>query len=221
MSKRNEHPEEFEERSKTSRMEETEKYEEDTIFAANLQAWTDQQSIVRDTLCPLPAPMGIISLPVVVKKSLLAHKEDMEKKGYKYYAQPHDRSLFEKFMRESFQPAIDAGENIASVVLSQLRGCLKQINTGSKPEKNCFSMLVMMDTKYIKPVADMICLVQSTYSAVEDLHLVWELLERIWCFGHPVVRYQTSQDLDILCERISKRKIEVDDAILDSSLLQS
>ena len=65
----------------------------------------------------------------------------------------------------------------------------------------------------IKPVADMICLVQSTYSAVEDLDLVWELLERIWCFGHPVFRYQTSQDLDILCERISKRKIEVDNAL--------
>ena len=137
----------------------------------------------------------------------------MKEKGYEYYAQPHDRSLFEKFMRERFHPAIDAGENIASVVLRQLRGCLEQINTGSKPKKNCFSILVMMDTKYIKPVADMICLVQSTYSAVEDLDLVWELLERIWCFGHPVFRDQTSQDLDLLCERISKRKMEVDDAL--------
>ena len=146
----------------TEKDEEDEEDEEDTIFAAKLQAWKDQQSIVRGAALfgPGVVPMGIISLPVVVKKSLLAHKEDMEKKGYKYYAEPHDRSLFEKFMRESFQPAIDTGENIASVVLRQLRGCLQQINTGSKPKKNSFSMLVMMDTKYIKPVADMICLVQ-------------------------------------------------------------
>jgi hypothetical protein len=213
MSKRNEHPEGLGEGNKASRMEETEKDEEDTVFAAKLQAWTDQQSIVRDMLRPLPALSGIISLPVVVEKSLLAHKEDMMKKGYKYYEKSFDRSLFEKFMREGFEPAIDAGENIASVVFKKLRGCLEQVNIGSKPVKNSISILVMMDTKYIKPIADMIYLLLSTYSTVEDLDLVWELLERVWCFGHPVFRYQTKQDLDLVCERISKRKIEVDNAL--------
>ena len=79
MSKRYEHPEEIEEGSKTSRIEETEMDEEDTIFAAKLQAWNDQQSIVRDTLCPPPAPTGIISLPVVVKKK---KKSSGAREGY-------------------------------------------------------------------------------------------------------------------------------------------
>ena len=40
----------------------------------------------------------------------------------------------------------------------------------------------------------------------EDLDLVWELFEIIWCLGHPVYKTHTSRDLDILCEHITKRK---------------
>ena len=184
--------------------------DEETRFAAREKEWKDMQPVV-DTLREYKSsrPCGIVSLSVVVKNSLLAHKEKMEEAGYDYYAQAHDRSLFERFMRE-VQPAMNGGCNIGSVVLDQLHGFLEAVNTGSKPEKGIFSMLVIMEAKYIKPIADMIYLVTSSYSVVEDLDLVWELLERAWCFGHPVFKGQSSQYLDDVCQRISKRKDEAE-----------
>lgn len=221
MSKRKEHPEEVSEQVGQAVEQEGEQEkakqcpveaERDARFVAKLEEWTKLQPVVRDALRVVAVPAGIISLPLVVKNSLLAHKGDMEKQGYKYYEKAYDLSCFELCMRERFDPAMDAGENIANVVLDQLHAVLSNINDGSKPVKNRFSMLVMMDTKYIKPVADMIGLVQSPYSVVEDLDLVWELLERIWCFGHPVFRHQTSRNLDFVCQKITERKREVDEA---------
>jgi hypothetical protein len=107
-------------------------------------------------------------------------------------------------MRTSFGPAMD--RNLSGTVLFKLKGLLRGVNDGSKPEENVISMLVMMSPEYIKPIADLIHIVQDTYSTDEDLDLVWELFEIIWCFGHPVYKTHTSRDLDILCEHITKRK---------------
>ena len=161
--------------------------------------WEDVQTRYKDAMDV--SFSGMIS-QVDAAKSLKAHKEYLKEKGYKFGMYHTDRSLFEKLDRLVFQdtPNVFMGREI----FDQVRGMLKEINEGSRPKKNRFSLLVMMSTKYVTPVADLVHLLVHPNATLKDLELVWELTDRIWCFAHPILDVHSGY-LDATCVKITQR----------------
>jgi len=181
--------------------------DEDPCYAPALRKWKECKVIrdgIRTSLPDLkkdPELTGIISLPVVVKDSLLAHCDKM---GYNN-DNGEERSLMQVYCRGSFKKGMESGKEIGIVVLHQIVYLLDEIYKGSKPKKFTFNGLPFVRPQYVQPVADMISILLSRYSAVKDLDLLWKFLETIWCLK-PM---QTVKDLDNVCLEISKRKKEV------------
>jgi hypothetical protein len=132
-----------------------------------------------------------------VNESRIAFKQQLIEEGYKFGTYNTDRTLFERLDREV--PLAHGPD-----VFIQLKSILEQINTGAKPKKNRISLLVMDDTQYVKPVADLVLLLSHNSACVDDLTLLWELTDRLWCFGHPV-RVSHSGMLYETCEKITSR----------------
>lgn len=148
---------------------------------------------------------GMIS-EVDAATSFRAHKKSLEDKGYKFGTYNTDRSLFEKLDRLAFKDTPDAF--MGREVFDQARSILRQINEGSRPKRNSFSMLVMMSTEYVRPTADLLHLLTHPKATTEDLNLFWELTDRLWCFAHPILELHSGY-LDETCHRITRRLAEV------------
>ena len=148
---------------------------------------------------------GMVST-VDVEKSYQEHKKCLEDEGYAFGTYKHDRSYFERLDRCLFRKI--PVDHMGRAVFFEAKHLLTAINNGSKPEKNSFSMLVMMDTKYIVPIANMIHLLTHTSASSDDLDLFWELTDRVWCIAHPIYQLHNG-DLDATCNRITKRLCEV------------
>lgn len=143
---------------------------------------------------------------VDIKESFLEHKRQLIADGYQFDTYHVDRSLFERLDRQLF--CYTKPHRWGVEVLQELRNMLTQINTGSKPKRNEFSMLVMMDTAYVTHVANLILLLTNDKATFEDLNLFWQLTDRIWCFGHPTRPYG-EYDLNETCEKIATRLEQV------------
>ena len=109
----------------------------DDYHRKNVAEWEAVQTCYSDAMNL--SFSGMIS-EVDAAKSFRAHKKSLEDKGYRFGTYNTDRSLFEKLDRLVFQDTPDAF--MRREVFRQARGILRQINEGSKPKKNSFSMLV-------------------------------------------------------------------------------
>jgi len=173
----------------------------DAYFERRLQKWEQVQlHYYRALHQPLA---GMLTSGVNIEASYLRHKMKLMTLGYKFDTYKHDRSLFECLDRLAF--AYTFSHRWAADVLGELRNMLQQINKGAKPERDTFSMLVMMNPKYVTAVANLILLLTHTKATIYDLDLFWELTDRIWCFAHPVYTSLTSIDLDETCATIAAR----------------
>ena len=172
--------------------------DEDERHNVRMVAWESVQNFVDDTMAAMYG--GMIST-VDAYKSYNEHKLDLQKQGYAFGTYNTDRSLFEKLDRLVFK---DNRSTMGSTVFKEAKNILKQINIGSKPKKSSFSMLVMMSTEYITPVANMVLLLSHPSATKEDLDLFWELTDRLWCFAHPVYCLHSGY-LDETCDKITKR----------------
>lgn len=143
---------------------------------------------------------GMISF-VNVEESYLEHKRVLKTKGYKFGTYGTDRSLFERMDRLVFQHTYG---DMGRVVLHEAKSILQHINTGAMPERNTFSMLVMHSVEYIRPIVDLISLLTHSRADCSDLNLFWELLDRLWCFAHPIY-YLHSGYLDETSQKITTR----------------
>ena len=177
----------------------------DAYFERQVREWEEVQLHFHRALNQPLA--GMLTSGVNIEASFLRHKIKLMTDGYKFNTYEHDRSLFERLDRLVF--AYTASHRWAFDVLQELRNMLYQINKDSKPERDRFSMLVMMNTKYVTAVANLILLLAHTKATVDDLDLFWELTDRIWCFAHPVYTSLTSIDLDETCAKIAARLEEV------------
>ena len=148
---------------------------------------------------------GMIST-VDVNESYEEHKTLLQDKGYAFGTYDTDRSLFEKLDRLVFQRV--PSDHMGRTVLSEAKSILIQINKGSKPKKNSFSMLVMMNIDYIVPMVNMVQLLAHHSASFDDLNLFWELTARLWCFAHPVYRLHSGY-LDETCGKITARLCEM------------
>lgn len=148
---------------------------------------------------------GMIST-VDVEKSYQEHRKCLQDTGYAFGTYNTDRSLFEKLDRLVFQRV--PVDHMGRTVLSQAKCLLTQINEGSKPKRNSFSMLVMMSTEYIAPMARMVRLLAHPSASIDDLDLFWELTDRVWCFAHPVYSLHSGY-LDETCDKITSRLRDV------------
>lgn len=177
--------------------------EDDNRHEHSVAEWESVQEHVR--LAEDTPYAGMIST-VDVEKSYQMHKMRLQDTGYAFDTYNTDRSLFEKLDRLVFQCV--PVDHMGRTVFSQAKSLLTQINNGSKPKKNSFSMLVMMSTEYIIPMAKMVHLLAHPSASLDDLDLFWELTDRVWCFAHPVYRLHSGH-LDETCDMITKRLREV------------
>lgn len=177
--------------------------EVDDRHTRDMAEWESVQSHVSKAM-QVPFK-GMIS-KVDAVKSFRAHMDDLKDKGYAFGTYNTDRSLFEKLNRLVFSRVPD--ENMGSAVYDEAKNLLRQINKGAKPMKNTFSMLVMMSTEYVTPMANMVLLLSHPSSTSRDLDLFWELTDRIWCFAHPVYHLHSGY-LDETCAKITTRLSEV------------
>ena len=148
---------------------------------------------------------GMIS-EVDVAESFRAHKKSLQDQGYKFGTYHTDLSLFEKLDRLAFHDTPDFC--MGRQVFQQARGILRQINEGSKPKKNSFSILVAMNTEYVTPAADILHVLTHQKATARDIDLFWELTDRLWCFAHPIFRLHSGH-LDITCGKITRRLEEL------------
>lgn len=179
-------------------------------YVRKLQAWQEEQPLVQKTLSSATEPAGILALPAVVKKSLLAHVLTMKNRDFVYGKEPHSRSLLEEIYKKKLRCSEDGdmGKALLDVLRDEL---LPDMNDGSKPELYRFSLLVMhSDVKYTRILCELIYVLQSKLALVEDLDLLWDFLERLWCMGHPVLKPSTSQDLGIVCVLIKARRESIE-----------
>ena len=142
-----------------------------------------------------------------VRGSLVSHKLNLQDQGYLFGTYKTDRSLFEKLDRLVFGQ-VESDNAIRHVVFSEAKHILSEINNGSRPRENSFSILVMMNTKYIPPIVDLVYLLSHPLASPDDLNLFWELTDRLWCFAHPVYSLHSGY-LDETCDKISKRLVEL------------
>jgi hypothetical protein len=141
-----------------------------------------------------------------VDKSYGVHKEKLITDGYAFGTYSTDRSLFEKLDRLVFQRV--PSDHMGRTVFGEAKNILTQINEGSTPREGSFSMLVMMSTEYIVPVASLVHLLAHPSASSDDLNLFWELTDRLWCFAHPIYHLHSGY-LDETCEKITTRLREV------------
>ena len=177
--------------------------EEDDPHTHNVARWEAVQEHVR--LADDTPYAGMIST-ADVEKSYKEHKQRLQDKGYAFGTYNTDRSLFEKLDRLVFQRV--PLDHMGRTVFSEAKGILTQINEGSKPKRNSFSMLVMMSTEYVIPMANMIRLLAHPSASSDDLDLFWDLTDRLWCFAHPIYRLHSGY-LDETCSEITRRLHEV------------
>lgn len=175
----------------------------DEYHMKNVAEWEAVQTCYSDAMNL--SFSGMIS-EVDVASSFRAHRKSLEEQGYKFGKYNTDRSLFERLDRLAFKDIPDA--LLGREVLYQVKGILRQINEGSRPVKNTFSMLVMMSAEYVTPVACLVHLLTHRNATVDDLELVWELTDRLWCFGHPIFQLHSGY-LDETCRKIARRLAEV------------
>ena len=119
-------------------------------YQQELATWTSKQwyaSLV------LTFPYGGMISTVDVADSYRTHRQTLIRDGYQFGTYKHPKSLFELLDAKVFYKT--DYWNFGRQVLHQAE-ILVQINKGSKPELNRVSMLVMMNTKYVTPLADMI-----------------------------------------------------------------
>ena len=177
--------------------------DEDDLHEQKVAEWEAVQEHVR--LANDTPYAGMIST-VDVEKSYQEHKQRLTDKGYAFGTYNTDRSLFEKLDRLVFQRV--PVDHMGPTVFSEAKSILTQINKSSIPKRNSFSMLVMMSTEYIVPMANMVHLLAHPSASSDDLDLFWELTDRLWCFAHPIY-YLHSGYLDETCGKITKRLREV------------
>jgi hypothetical protein len=177
--------------------------EDDDHHENNVAKWESVQEHVR--LAEDTPYAGMIST-VDVEKSYQEHKQRLQDEGYAFGTYNTDRSLFEKLDRLVFQRV--PVDHMGRTVFSAAKSILTQIKEGSKPKRNSFSMLVMMSTEYVVPMANMVHLLAHPSASLDDLDLFWELTDRIWCFAHPVYHLHSGY-LDETCDRITKRLRDV------------
>ena len=137
-----------------------------------------------------------------VDTSYRLHKDALIEAGYAFGTYNTDRSLFEKLDRLVFQRV--PADHMGRTVFDEAKNILSQINEGSRPREGSFSMLVMMSTEYIVPVANLVHLLAHPHASPDDLNLFWELTDRLWCFAHPIYRLHSGY-LDETCEKITTR----------------
>lgn len=177
--------------------------EEDDPHTHNVAEWESVQEHVR---LAEDAPFAGMISTVDVEKSYQEHKKCLQDAGYAFGTYNTDRSLFEKLDRLVFQRV--PVDHMGRTVFSEAKNILTQINRGSKPTRNSFSMLVMMSTEYVVPMANMVHLLAHPSASSDDIHLFWELTDRLWCFAHPIYRLHSGY-LDETCSKITKRLQEV------------
>ena len=141
-----------------------------------------------------------------VDRSHTVHKEKLISEGYAFGTYNTDRSLFEKLDRLVFQRV--PSDHMGRTVFDEAKNILTQINWGSKPCEGSFSMLVMMSTEYVVPMANMVHLLAHRDASSDDLDLFWELTDRLWCFAHPIYRLHSGY-LDATCDKITARLREL------------
>ena len=165
------------------------------IFAEQSSEWFSMQKLVRRALSI--TDVGSVSKEAV-QTSMMRHKEDLEKIGYMLGTYYTDLSLFEKiYFQYERNGSFDAFRCSQSI--------LRQVNEGSKP--GSFSMLVFMEPKYLRPLANMAFIISHDQNRLEDFELFWELTDRLWCFGHPL-KYH-SDHLDETCSKINQRALDL------------
>jgi len=177
--------------------------EDDDLHERNVAEWESVQEHVRRAV---DVPYAGMISTVDVEKSYHEHKKRLQDEGYAFGTYNTDRSLFEKLDRFVFQRV--PADHMGRAVLSEAKGILIQINEGSKPKKDCFSTLVMLSTKYIAPVANLVHILEHPLASSDDLDLFWDLTDRLWCFAHPIYDLH-SGCLDHTCAKITKRLREV------------
>lgn len=164
---------------------------------------------------------GMIS-EVDAAASFRAHVDQLEAQGYAFGSYPTgDRSLSEKLKHSLFDatPASWMGFE----VLGQAMNILKQVNAKSKPseedEDEDVSLWVMFRTQYVSPLVDLVHLLVHPKATLEDLHLFWELTDRLWCVAHPIYPLHSGW-LDETCCSITRRLAEVsreeEEAVVDT-----
>ena len=177
--------------------------EDDDLHEQKVAEWESVQEHVR---CAVDTPYAGMISTVDVETSYQNHKQRLQDKGYAFGTYNTDRSLFEKLHRLVFKRV--PVDHMGRTVFSEAKSILTQINHGSIPKKNSFSMLVMMSTEYIVPMANLVHLLAHPSASLDDLDLFWELTDRLWCFAHPIYRLH-SGCLDETCDKITKRLREV------------
>ena len=173
--------------------------EEEGSHQRKVAVWESVQEHVRRAV---DVPYAGMVSAVDVEKSYQDHKKRLQDAGYAFGTYNTDRSLFEKLDCLVFQRV--PADHMGRTVFSKAKSILSQINEGSKPERNTFSMLVMMSTEYIVPMANMVHLLAHPSATADDLDLFWELTDRLWCFAHPIYTLHSGY-LDETCDKITAR----------------
>jgi hypothetical protein len=177
--------------------------QDDVGHANNMAEWESVQEHVSKAMDV--KLVGMIS-HVDVGASYKAHKDGLKQQGYAFGTYKTHRSLFEKLDADVFQGSPYC--NMRHTVFHVVKTILQQINAGSKPKKDSFSMLVMMSTEYVTPLSNLIMLLSHESAIREDLDLFWELTDRLWCFAHPVYHLHSGL-LDETCDKITARLTEL------------
>lgn len=166
-------------------------------YEDKVEEWQKQQEVVSAALNTTIS--GVISCSGVVKQNLLEHVKKMKEQGYPYFNE-YDLSLFERFYR-----TYEDDLTLSHCLFNFLKSLIRQMNKNIKPKENSINILVMMQVKYMLSVIDMQCILLHDLSDTTDLHLLWDLMEKLWVIGHPIWKL-TSQDLDKVCDEIKQRK---------------
>ena len=182
-------------------------HEDDPLESYHRKRLVEWNAVESTFFTAMSVPFGGMISEVDAARSLRAHRDTLVSKGYAFGTYHTDRSLFEKLNRLVFATVPDA--HMGRAVFHEVKSILRQIHAGSKPERNSFSMLVMMDATYVPPLADLVRLLSHPDATPTDLDLFWELTDRLWCFAHPVYTELHSGYLDETCAKIRDRWAEV------------
>ena len=106
---------------------------------------------------------------------------------------------------------VTCGRPRAQKTMAYLVSALEDIHKKTRPRANSFSMLVMYsDVEYLMPMAFAILLLSRDGMKEKDVILAFELLDCIWCMGHPMGNgLAYSGRLDMIKETIAERFGEV------------
>lgn len=169
---------------------------ERSVHAKNVAEWESAQSHMSTAM---ETPYSGMIREVDAAASFRAYKQCLEEQGYAFGTYGTDRTLFEKLDRRVFAETPASQMGIA--VFNEAKKILREINTGSKPERN---VIGIMDTDTALTIADLVLLLAHPSANSDDLDLFWEVTDRLWCFAHPVYRL-TAEHLDATCAKITQR----------------